>query len=190
MDWGALVLMVGSREINEVPDCDEDMGRITATKPIVLWGDRLTRWGISCVFFYAGIKKFQDLHHFASEIDAYGILPELLVLPLAVMLPLVEILLAAGLILNGLKSKIGLVMLLLLFIVILSYAIWLGLDIDCGCFGPEDPETEAFSGLRTALTRDLFILALLTWSIVTNRRVCPPRYHMVQECKRPAGDSR
>jgi hypothetical protein len=35
----------------------------------------------------------------------------------------------------------------------------MGLDVDCGCFGPEDPEAEAFHGLRTALYRDLFMLA-------------------------------
>ncbi len=56
--------------------------------------------------------------------------------------------------------------LLLLFIGVLSYAIRLGLDIDCGCFGPEDPEHRAFAGLKLALFRDflLFIPVLyLFW---------------------------
>jgi hypothetical protein len=35
----------------------------------------------------------------------------------------------------------------------------LGLDIDCGCFGPEDPESRAYGGLRTALYRDLAMAA-------------------------------
>jgi hypothetical protein len=47
--------------------------------------------------------------------------------------------------------------LLLLFIGVLSYAVWLGLDIDCGCFGPEDPEHRAFAGLRMALFRDVLL---------------------------------
>jgi hypothetical protein len=31
--------------------------------------------------------------------------------------------------------------------------------VDCGCFGPEDPEAEAFHGLRQSLYRDLAIMA-------------------------------
>jgi hypothetical protein len=51
---------------------------------------------------------------------------------------------------------------LLLFIGVLSYGLYAGLDIDCGCFGPEDPEHLAFSGLRTALLRDfLFCIPVL-----------------------------
>jgi hypothetical protein len=36
---------------------------------------------------------------------------------------------------------------------------WMGLDVDCGCFGPEDPEAEAFHGLRLSLYRDLAMMA-------------------------------
>jgi hypothetical protein len=46
----------------------------------------------------------------------------------------------------------------MLFITILSYGIWLGLDVDCGCFGPEDPEAQAFHGLRLALVRDIIMM--------------------------------
>jgi len=45
------------------------------------------------------------------------------------------------------------------FIGVLSYGIAIGLDIDCGCFGPGDPEGEAFHSLRSALMRDCFMLA-------------------------------
>jgi hypothetical protein len=31
--------------------------------------------------------------------------------------------------------------------------------VDCGCFGPEDPEAEAFHGLRLSLFRDLVMMA-------------------------------
>jgi len=49
--------------------------------------------------------------------------------------------------------------LLVLFIAILGYGIWMGLDVDCGCFGPDDPEAEAFHGLRLPLYRDMLMLA-------------------------------
>jgi hypothetical protein len=49
--------------------------------------------------------------------------------------------------------------LLAVFIAILRYGISMGLDVDCGCFGPDDPEAEAFRGLRAALCRDLVMMA-------------------------------
>jgi hypothetical protein len=49
--------------------------------------------------------------------------------------------------------------LLLVFIGILAYGIWMGLDVDCGCFGAGDPEKKAFHGLRSSLYRDLIMLA-------------------------------
>ena len=45
-----------------------------------------------------------------------------------------------------------------LFIVVLGYGIWMGLDVDCGCFGPDGPEAKAFHGLRLSLYRDLVML--------------------------------
>jgi hypothetical protein len=40
---------------------------------------------------------------------------------------------------------------------VVSYGIWMGLDIDCGCFGPGDLEGEAYKGLRPALYRNLIL---------------------------------
>jgi hypothetical protein len=45
-----------------------------------------------------------------------------------------------------------------LFIAVLAYGLWMGLDVDCGCFGPEDPEAEAFHALRLSFYRDLLML--------------------------------
>jgi hypothetical protein len=40
----------------------------------------------------------------------------------------------------------------------LSYGLWLGLNIDCGCFGKADPEYAFSHNLKVALVRDLFLL--------------------------------
>ncbi len=45
----------------------------------------------------------------------------------------------------------------------------MGLDVDCGCFGAEDPEAEAFHGLRTALYRDLVMMAGIVFLYVWRR---------------------
>jgi hypothetical protein len=49
--------------------------------------------------------------------------------------------------------------LLVLFVAILGYGIRMGLDVDCGCFSADDPEAQAFHGLRPSLYRDLAMLA-------------------------------
>jgi len=40
-----------------------------------------------------------------------------------------------------------------------GYGLELGLDVDCGCFGPGDPEGRAYHSLRPALYRDTIMLA-------------------------------
>lgn len=136
---------------------------------LLMWADRLGRWIISAIFLAAAIPKLFNPYQFAATIDAYAILPDVLLLPTAIVLPVLEILLAIGLLFNCLKSKIGTVVMLLFFIALLSYSIWLGLDIDCGCFGPEDPEHTAFEGLRVALIRDIVMLLPLIYSFWYHR---------------------
>jgi hypothetical protein len=133
------------------------------------WGDRLARWSIAFIFLAAALPKLFHVPDFAAVIEAYAILPEALVLATAIVLPVVEILLAVGLFANAWQSKVGSAVLLLLFLAFLAHAIWLGLDIDCGCFGPEDPEYTAFHGLRGALLRDLLMFLPLGYSFWYDR---------------------
>jgi uncharacterized membrane protein YphA (DoxX/SURF4 family) len=114
----------------------------------------LVRSLLGLLFLYAGILKLGDLQNFAAVINDFGLLPETLVWPVAVMLPLVELLAALGLLLDLRGALAALVILLLLFIAVLAYGILLGLDIDCGCFGPEDPEAQVYGSLHSSLTRD------------------------------------
>jgi hypothetical protein len=64
--------------------------------------------------------------------------------------------------------------LLALFMLIMGYGIWMGLDVDCGSFGPEDPEANAYHGLRPAPYRDFFIgaaiLYLYSWRVFRSKR--------------------
>lgn len=123
---------------------------------------RFSCWGLSALFIYAGMVKLWSPHTFAVLIEAYGILPEQLLLPVAVILPAFEVLAGIGLLLNIRGSLSAIAVLMILFIAILSYGIWMGLDVDCGCFGENDPEAEAFHGLWASLYRDLAMLAGIT----------------------------
>jgi Methylamine utilisation protein MauE len=123
------------------------------------WLYKLCRWGLGIVFIYAGCAKLLEPRTFAVLIEAYGILPQVLLMPAAVVLPALEV--AGGIaLLWEIEGSLAVIAgLLLLFVAILGYGIRLGLDVDCGCFGPDDPEAKAFRGLRESLYRDLAMLA-------------------------------
>lgn len=120
---------------------------------------RLCRWTLGGIFIYAGGSKLLEPKIFAYLVEAYGFVPEVLLIPVAIGLPILEVISGFGLLFD-IRGSLGLITgLLVIFMLVLSYAIWLGLDVDCGCFGPEDPETEAFHGLRLSLFRDLVMMA-------------------------------
>ena len=133
----------------------------------------LSRIVLAAVLLYGGIPKLFAPVEFAAVISAYGILPDPLVFPAAIILPLAEVLTAIGLLLNYRWALISAILLLCFFIVVLSYGISLGLDIDCGCFGPEDHEYGVASSLEAARLRDLVFLvpaAYVSWFSYVNRK--------------------
>lgn len=123
------------------------------------WPARAVRVALGALFALAGALKLADPQVFAVTVKALGLVPGDLALPLAVLAPAVEVLAGLGLLLNLRGTLSAITALLLLFMGILAYALWLGLDIDCGCYGPADPAARAFSGLWTALWRDAGMLA-------------------------------
>ncbi len=132
----------------------------------------LIRLSLGLVFVYSGLTKLIEPTVFAVLIDSYGILPEILVYPTAVILIVLEIIAGAGLIADFKGSLEIISCLLVIFIGVVSYGIFLGLDIDCGCFGKEEPEYKAYHGLRSALYRDIImaagILYLYIWRYFTS----------------------
>lgn len=137
------------------------MNKLTITKQhLAPWTalDLILRLALSAIFLVSGVAKLIDPQSFAVIIEAYGFVPELLVLPVALALPGLEILSALGLLMDQRGSLELMTVLILIFMGVLTYGIYLGLDVDCGCFGPEDPEAEAFHGLRRALYRDMAMM--------------------------------
>jgi hypothetical protein len=126
------------------------------------WSYAFVRIGLAMSFLAAGIVKILDPMTFAVTINAFGILPGPLVLPVAFLLPVLEIIGAVALIFDIRGSLALITLMILMFIVVLGYGLHMGLDIDCGCYGPEDPEGEAFAGIRSALWRDLVMLGCAT----------------------------
>ncbi len=122
------------------------------------WIYKLLRWGLGGIFIYAGSIKLFEPKTFAVLIESYGIVPENLLMSVAMGLLALEVAVGIGLLFDIEGSLSVAAGLLGLFIAILGYGIWMGLDVDCGCFGPDDPEAEAFHGLRLSLYRDLVML--------------------------------
>ncbi|PKK13880.1 MAG: DoxX family protein [Thermomonospora sp. CIF 1] len=122
------------------------------------------RAGLAVVLGWAGLAKATEppaLQELAVE--SYQLLPEGLITPVGVGLPILEIVLAA-LLLAGFATRFsgalsGLLM--VVFIVGIASAWARGLKIDCGCFGGggqiDDPP---YLG---EIMRDLGFLALAAW---------------------------
>jgi len=130
------------------------------------------RWMLAGIFVYSGAVKLADPSRFAEIIAGFGLLPEAFIFPLAVLLPVVELVAGVGLAFSLRGSLPTIALMLLMFIAVLLYGIHLGLDIDCGCFGPEDPE-QAYKGLKAALVRDVLMMVAVLfvhWSRGRTRR--------------------
>lgn len=121
------------------------------------------RWLLAIVMLSAGVPKLFEMSRFTETVAAFGLIPDPLVTPVALCIVILELAAGIGLLLQKRWALLLTTALMGVFIVVLTYGIWLGLDIDCGCFGPEDPGAQIFSSLKKALFRDLLLLLPLVY---------------------------
>lgn len=117
---------------------------------------------LGAMFLYAGIVKIADPAAFAQDLANYRILPVVLVNAAAVILPWVEVLAGASLVL-GLFLPGGSLLtagLLLVFAIALGFDLWRGIDISCGCFGSSEATVTWRYVLRDAV---LCCMACFVW---------------------------
>ena len=97
----------------------------------------LFRLIVGGVFIWAGVLKIADPLGFAQSIQNYEFFPRDLVFVIAVVLPWVEVLGGASLILGLFRGSSALLigLLLLGFIGLVALALLRGIDTSCGCFG-------------------------------------------------------
>ncbi|MUM77306.1 DoxX family membrane protein [Pseudodesulfovibrio sp. F-1] len=132
------------------------------------------RLGLGGAFVYAGVLKLMDPMAFAAAIDGYGLVSWSTAKTLARVLPAVEVVTGAGLVFD-IRGALGLVVAqLLVFMGVLAWAMHLGLDVDCGCFGPSGlppgitppPPSDGLGETARAMIRDAAMLAaggLILW---------------------------
>lgn len=117
----------------------------------------LCRLLLGGVFTWAGAVKALDVPAFAGQVAAYQLLPYAWNYALAAMLPYVELLAGLLLLVNVRIRSAALLTILLngVFIAALFSVLIRGLNIDCGCFGPDAGTTPL-----QAIGRDLVLLAM------------------------------
>jgi hypothetical protein len=143
-------------------------GNLEGLRAPLRWLERLVGAGLGVLFLLAAVWKLGDLAGFQDTIGRFGIVLDALVPATALLLVAAELAVGLGLI-AGLRAALhGALALVLLFLGVLAYGLHLGLDIDCGCFGPGER-----ADLAQALRRDLVLLGLcvlLYWSRARRER--------------------
>jgi uncharacterized membrane protein YphA (DoxX/SURF4 family) len=118
---------------------------------------------LGLIFIVSGGIKLFGLGDFAATINAFAIIPEEFSLITAVAITFLELLLGMGLVFDIKGGLSGIFVLLTGFVLVLGWALYMGYDVDCGCFGPTDPEAKAFSSIRTSLWRDIFMIGMVIY---------------------------
>ena len=126
----------------------------------------LVRFSLGSIFIYAGFSKLLDPKAFAKVLSQYDLIPEGLLAPVSIGLPALEFLAGLGLIF-AIRGSLSIIFgLLITFVIVLWYGILHNLNIDCGCFSPE--EIQSYTSLRHALYRDIVMIAAAIYLYVSD----------------------
>jgi uncharacterized membrane protein YphA (DoxX/SURF4 family) len=136
------------------------------------WITLVVRVVLAAIMGIAGFAKFSEAEGLQKvAVSSYRILPQSLVAPVAFGLPVLEMALAA-LILLGFATRAMAICVGLLFIVFIAgiISVWArGLSIDCGCFGGGGSVGKGQTHYLREIFRDLGFLVLAAWLMVFPR---------------------
>lgn len=142
-----------------------------SAKTICRWlAETLSRILLAAVFLYASWSKIQDPALFSDAIRSYQLhLPELFVAWVAIVLPPAEAVVACALVATkwARESAVLVCAMLLVFLFGLTQAWIRGLEISCGCFGPDDGVA---APLWLDILRDLALLVPAVWLTIRPNR--------------------
>ncbi|ETR74111.1 MAG: Methylamine utilization protein mauE [Candidatus Magnetoglobus multicellularis str. Araruama] len=129
----------------------------------------IIRTGLGLVLIWASIDKIISPAQFAEMVYHYKILPNVLVHPIAIYLPWLELITGIFLIIGFWERACLIIFNLLMFVFMLALisALFRGLDIHCGCF-TVDPNAE--KELVMSLIRDIILLIAGMWCFVITIR--------------------
>lgn len=122
----------------------------------------IIRIALGIVFLWASLGKIRDPLGFAQIIQNYQILPNVLVNPVAILLPWVEAICGLSLILGFFVRGSSLIvnLLMLSFITAFLLNVFRGIDVSCGCFSVSVKQT---STSLLVIVRDTVFLIAGLW---------------------------
>jgi uncharacterized membrane protein YphA (DoxX/SURF4 family) len=125
------------------------------------WVGLLARLVTGAVWIVAGAVKLPDPAQSVDAVRAYQLLPASLVQPVGQLLPVIEIVVGATLVLGLLTRGSAIVSALLFTAFIIGIAsVWArGISISCGCFGGGGYDPDATSQYPWEIARDAALLA-------------------------------
>ena len=131
----------------------------------VLWLYHILRLALALLFIYSGVTKLLNIPDFAYIIYEYHLVGNDYIYATAWSLASLEAVAGLALLVDMRGSLAVITAMLVMFVLVLQYGILKGLEVDCGCFGPE--EIALHDSLRMALYRDLAMLAGIAFLYVT-----------------------
>ncbi|WP_410653712.1 MauE/DoxX family redox-associated membrane protein [Amycolatopsis sp. cmx-4-54] len=131
----------------------------------------LARLGLAAVWLVSGALKISDPGQTYIAVQAFDVLPDGLVRPVAIGMPLVELALGLFLLAGFVTRWVSVLSVLLLAVLIAAIAqSWArGLSIDCGCFGGGGQIAADQTKYPQEIARDLGFALLGVWLIVRPR---------------------
>lgn len=141
-----------------------ERGRAVVGHPAL---ELICRLGLAAIFLYAGLPKAIEPIPFLLAVRNYIILPDVVIPSFTLLLPMVEIVAGALLLLGVWVRPSALIVggMVVMFLVAIVSAIARGIDIDCGCFA----SGESHVGIELIL-RDIGMFAMLLPLFLARRR--------------------
>jgi uncharacterized membrane protein YphA (DoxX/SURF4 family) len=132
------------------------------------WAGLAARLVVGAVWLYAGAAKLFDPAQSVAAVRAYQLLPGSLVQPVGQLLPVIEVVVGAMLVVGLLTRGAAVISAVLFALFIIGIAsVWArGITIDCGCFGGGGYDPDAASQYPWEIARDTALLLLslfLAW---------------------------
>ena len=132
------------------------------------WAGLVARLVLGAVWLYAGAAKLLDPAQSVAAVRAYELLPGSLVQPVGQLLPVIEVVVGAMLVVGLLTRGAAVISAILFALFIIGIAsVWArGMTIDCGCFGGGGYDPDAADKYPWEIARDAALLLLslfLAW---------------------------
>jgi uncharacterized membrane protein YphA (DoxX/SURF4 family) len=126
------------------------------------WTGLIARLVVGGVWLYAGALKVGSLESSVTAVRGYQLLPAGLAETVGHLLPMLEIVVGACLIIGLLSRIVGGVSALMQIAFIIGIAsVWArGIEINCGCFGDGGPNPNASASYPWEIARDVGLTAL------------------------------